>query len=132
MISVKFSGSIDKKKLANAAKVAGFKSLAHAAAAIRLTAARSIKQGKKASPPGQPPRTRGKRRLKNAIRYAVDQKKVSALIGPDAEIAGNVGKAHEFGGDFRGEHYDRRPFMEPALDKNRAKLPEFWQNSIKS
>jgi hypothetical protein len=131
MIGMKVKIVFDKQKIINAARKAAFRSLGHAAAAIRLTADRSIREGKKPSPPGKPPRTRGKRRLKNAIRYAVDEKAQIAIIGPDATIAGTVGAAHEFGGSFRDEVYPKRPFMGPALERNEAKLPDFWRDSIK-
>lgn len=132
MIGVKVRTSFDKKAVLNAARKGTFKSLAHAAAAIRQTAARSIKDGKKPSPPGNPPHTRRGRRLRNAIRYEVDERKQRAVIGPAADIAGTSGRAHEFGGRYRDEFFPQRPFMAPALITNAARLPEFWQGSIKS
>jgi hypothetical protein len=59
MIGVKARVSFNKQAVINAARKGSFKSLAHAAAAIRQTAQRSIKDGKTPSPPGQPPHTRG-------------------------------------------------------------------------
>jgi phage gpG-like protein len=131
MIGVKVKVTFDKQKVLKAVRKASFTSLSHAAAAIRQTAARSIREGKKPSAPGKPPRTRGKRRLKNSIRYAVDERKQLAIIGPDSDIAGNVGAAHEFGGQYRDENYPARPFMAPALHKNEQRLPDFWEKSIK-
>jgi len=33
--------------------------------------------------------------------------------------------------DTKPRHYPKRPFMIPALDINRSRLPTFWANSIK-
>ncbi|MBU6174654.1 MAG: hypothetical protein KGQ60_12670, partial [Planctomycetes bacterium] len=34
-------------------------------------------------------------------------------------------------GDNKPRHYPKRPFMKPALDANRSRLPTFWANSVK-
>lgn len=34
-------------------------------------------------------------------------------------------------GDNKPRVYPKRPFMKPALDANRARLPAFWANSVK-
>jgi hypothetical protein len=39
--------------------------------------------------------------------------------------------AHEFGGHYRREHYDKRPFMGPALQKIKDRLPSMWAGSVK-
>jgi hypothetical protein len=33
--------------------------------------------------------------------------------------------------DNKPRHYPKRPFMKPALDANRSRLPMFWANSVK-
>lgn len=33
--------------------------------------------------------------------------------------------------DNKPRHYPKRPFMKPALDANRDRLPQFWSNSVK-
>ena len=118
-------------KLIKKAKEASFKNLGHAGAAIRMTARRSIKKSKGKSQEGTPPNTR-KGRLKNAIMYAVEKDKQTVVVGPDAEIAGTSGKAHEFGGRYRKENYPKRPFMAPALEKLKKRIPTMWANSVKS
>lgn len=130
MVSGKAKTNFDGRKVQKAAKAGNIQSLGHAAAAVRLTARRSIKKGKRSSAPGTPPHTQTKR-LPAAIKYAVDNRRGSALIGPDAAVVGDSGKAHEFGGLFRGEQYPRRPFMGPALEKIRPRLSDFWAGSVK-
>jgi hypothetical protein len=125
-VKVKFSG----KKVIDAARRGSIQSLGHAGAAIRLAARHSIRKSPKPSPAGSAPHTR-KGRLRNAIKYAVIAASRAVLIGPDAEIAGTSGKAHEFGGHYRNENYERRPFMGPALEKTKDRLPSFWANSVK-
>ncbi len=106
-----------------------FKSLGHAGGAIRLTAKRSIRKRKKASDPGQPPHTRDGR-LRNAIAYAVEKDKQRVVIGPQYDKIGTAGRPHEFGGRYKREKYPKRPFMRPALDKLKDRLPPLWANSI--
>ena len=112
------------------AKDATFRSLGHAGAAIRLTARRSIRKRKTASEPGQPPHTR-KGQLKRAIVYAVERQQDRVVIGPEHAVVGPSAMAHEFGGRFRGDRFDRRPFMGPALMKVKDRLPRKWAGSVR-
>jgi hypothetical protein len=130
MIAATAKTSFDSKKVRDAAKKGSITSLGHAGAALRLQARHSIRKGKKPSPAGTPPHTR-KGRLRNAIKYAVTAGKQSVVIGPDYEVAANSGMAHEFGGKFRREKYDKRPFMGPALENVKDRLPSFWAGSVK-
>jgi hypothetical protein len=57
--------------------------------------------------------------------------KQSVVIGPDYVVAADSGMAHEFGGKFRHERYPKRPFMGPALEKVKDRLPSFWAGSVK-
>jgi hypothetical protein len=120
----------DSKKIRNRAKAGNIQSLGHAAAAIRLTARRSIQKSPNASTPGTPPHTR-RGQLKNAILYAVEKDKETAVIGPDVSKVGKSGMAHEFGGRYRKENYPKRSFMGPALEKIRPRLSRMWQASVK-
>lgn len=178
----------DSRLVREKAHEASFRSLGHASAAIRLTAKRSIRRRKRPSLPGQPPHT-PTGALKRIIRYAVDQQKTTADIGPINEYAQTIWHLHEFGGVARkrlrllashrfrvGEfgpvrkrdgkrftrarlmteaqarratrlveeenqarrresrllrRYPARPFMRPALDANRSRLPQFWENSVR-
>jgi len=120
----------DARKVVNAAKRGSITSLGHAAATIRLQARHSIKQNPKKSRVGSPPNTR-KGRLRSAIKYAVSKSPLSAVIGPDAANVGASGKAHEFGGRYKKQRYERRAFMGPALEKVKPRLPSMWFGSIK-
>ncbi len=120
----------ETRRVLKKAREASFKSLGHAGAAIRMAARRSIKRGGGKSQEGTPPHTR-KGRLKNAIMYAVERERQSVVIGPDVEMAGAAGKAHEFGGRYRKENYPKRPFMGPALEKLRSRIPSMWAKSVR-
>jgi hypothetical protein len=117
-------------KVARKAKRANIESLGHAGGAIRLAAVRGIRKRKGPAPAGQPPHTHT-RRLPRAIKYAVEKKRQVVVIGPDVESFGTAGKAHEHGGRFRGERYPKRPFMAPALEKTKDRLPKFWAGSVR-
>jgi len=127
-VSVKVQTRLDKAKVKRAASTATITSLGHAGALIRKVARNSIRRGKKESPPGTPPHTR-KGQLKRAILYAKDDG--SVVVGPSAEIVGESGKAHEFGGRYRSERFPKRPFMGPALEKARDRLPKLWRASVR-
>ncbi len=130
MIGVRVKTKNSMARVLAKAKQGNFKSLGHAGAAIRLVARRSIRRRKTASMPGSAPNTR-RGRLKQSIRYALDKQRGVVLIGPDFEVVGTAGKAHEFGGRFRREVYPKRPFMGPALEKVKDRLPSMWASSIR-
>lgn len=133
MIGLKCRAKLDVKKIRRRVDQGNFRSLAHAAATIRLVARRSIRQRKDPklhSPIGSPPFTHTKR-LRNAIMYAVDRFRTRAVIGPAKRIVGTSGAAHEFGGEYKGRRYPKRPFMGPALMKVRHRLPRKWRNSVR-
>jgi len=44
---------------------------------------------------------------------------------------GLIAEENERRSDNRPRHYPKRPFMKPALEANRSRLPTFWANSIK-
>jgi hypothetical protein len=117
-------------KVARKAKRANIESLGHAGGAIRLAAVRSIRKRQGPAPAGQPPHTHT-RRLPRAIKYAVEKSRQAVVIGPDVESLGTAGKAHEHGGRYRRERYPRRPFMGPALEKTKTRLPKFWAGSVR-
>lgn len=130
MVRAKVKTRFDGKKVTAAAARANITNLGHAGAAIRLAARHSIRKAKGPSAPGTPPHTR-RGRIRNAIKYALTPGKQSVVVGPDYEVAGDSGAAHEFGGRFRNEDYDKRPFMGPALEKVKDRLPPMWAGSVK-
>lgn len=97
-------------------------------AAYVMTVARNrIKRGDKPGPPGGPVRTK-RGAFKKAIVFALETAEGDstqrAVIGPSALFVGPVGKAHEFGGEFRGDQFPARPNMGPALQTALPRLPE--------
>jgi hypothetical protein len=115
-----------KKATARALKIAGFE--------IRKSAIESIESVPTRLPSfaGQPPHTHKGNYLKRAILYSVDEAEETAVIGPSIDKVGTSGKAHEFGGDYKGTEYPARPFMGPALKKNLRNIPLFWTSQINS
>ncbi len=134
MIRLSARGSIDYRRTMAAVKRAEIRSLSHAAAAIRLYAARSIRKSPRRQPsaPGAPPHTR-RGLLPRSILYALlEERSVPvALVGPAFNLVNLAGKAHEFGGLFRGRDYPARPYMRPALSMISNRLPDFFANSVK-
>lgn len=195
MIGLRSRVKLNDRRLTRKVDQASFRSLVHAAGAIRLTASRSIRRRKSGKPsePGTPPNTRTGN-LKRAIRYEIDKRAgvvVGADIGPVNLKGGRLWDLHEYGGVSRhrrllkehvfspgeygpirikqvgyntgfhrtklrtraqanratrllneenirrrgiaaaGRRYPKRPFMGPALEKNRSRLPRFWANSVR-
>ncbi|HYW78050.1 MAG TPA: hypothetical protein VE890_00675 [Thermoguttaceae bacterium] len=131
MIRLQSRTHFDGRKVHQKAKQANITNLGHAGAALRLIARRSIRQRKGPAPAGSPPHTHT-RRLPRAILYAVDRQRSLVVIGPAKHLAGTSGRAHEHGGQYRGERYERRPFMGPALVKIKNRLPKLWAGSVKT
>jgi phage gpG-like protein len=129
MIAVKVTTKKSIDKVKRKAEQGNFKSLGHAAATIRLIARRSIRRRQTAAMPGSPPHTR-QGQLKRSIMYAIDKQRGVALIGPSFDFVGTAGKAHEFGGRYRRERYPKRPFMGPALEKVKDRLPSLWASRM--
>ena len=130
MVGMKVKTKSQMQKVVRKAKRGNIESLGHAGAAIRLVAKRSVRKKKGPAPAGQPPHTHTKR-LPRAIKYAVEKQRGRVVIGPDVESFGTAGKAHEHGGVYKQEHYEQRPFMGPALEKTKERLPRMWAGSVK-
>lgn len=127
MFGLKIKTEDRTKRVKDAADKAAFRNFGHAAASIRKDVVASIETSPEPSPPGEPPHTR-RRLLPRAMRFAVD--KQGAVIGPMASVAGQVGSAHEFGGQFRGDQYPERPFMLPALERAVPRFAGQWRGLI--
>jgi hypothetical protein len=130
MIGMRSESEFDVEAVRKRAERGSFRSLSHAAAAIRLTARRSIRKSTSYSAPGTPPHTR-RGQLRGAIVYAVERHADRALIGPTHERVGASGMAHEFGGKYRRERYPKRPFIAPALEKVAPRLAGLWEGSVR-
>jgi hypothetical protein len=131
MIRMRATSRFEERGMRRRAAEGSIRSLEHAGAALRLTARRSIRRSRKASPPGQPPHTR-RGQLKRAVRYVVEKERGRVLIGPAYTVVGRSAAAHEFGGRYKRQVYPKRPLMGPALLKIRSRLPRMWADSIKA
>lgn len=106
-----------------------FKNIMHAIATIAKDAKASIKRSDKPANPGQPIHTR-KGDAKLAIRFAADPEKKSAVAGMRFSVVGESGRAHEIGGEFKGERYEKRPTMLPALERAVPRMAGQFTGSI--
>jgi phage gpG-like protein len=127
VIDTKTVVQIDTAAVEDAVEKAAYRNFNHAAASLRKEAQASIKKAAEIPPPGKPPRTK-KGLLRRAIRYSANED--GAVIGPAASIAGTVGAAHEFGGRYKKGIFDKRPFMEPALQASLSRFAGSWQGSV--
>lgn len=139
-------GFFDRDAVVKALDKVTFKALSRFGGNVRLTAQRSIrKESKKhkVSEPGKPPITHpspGDFLLRKWILYSYDQVRKSVVIGP-AVLPGAAGppalQALEYGGKVRikGKGRDRvvtiraRPFMNPAFELGKKKLPQFFEEA---
>jgi len=130
MIGARGKVQDDFAKVVRAAKRAVIETLGHAGGYIRKVAQHSIRRSPKPSAPGTPPHTR-RGQIRRAIRYAVEKDKQSVVIGPDVDVVGTSGMAHEFGGKYKRQRYPKRPYMGPALKETEPQLPDMWKDSVR-
>jgi ketosteroid isomerase-like protein len=112
MIKTNYKAKLNTKKVQKNIQKANFKSVEHAAAAIRLTAIRLIRTGKKKdgqrihARPGEPPKkwtNKSGRHIKRSIGYTKAQniglRGTSATVYASPEESGDqIYKMHEYGG----------------------------------
>jgi hypothetical protein len=118
------------------------KVLSQAGAFIRTAARTSIRKRKGTAPPGKPPYSH-EGSLRKLILFGYDRASDSVVVGPVGFAKSTAPKALEHGGEtvvhvrHKGRLVSRkvriaaRPFMAPALEKERPKLPLLWRNSIR-
>lgn len=80
--------------------------------------------------PGSPPHTHTGT-LPHSIGFAYDQFAESVVVGANHEEAGTFASLHELGGRRFGNTYPPRPFMRPALQKVKSRLPAAWAGSVR-
>lgn len=111
---------------------------------VRQTARRSIRRRKKASQPGRPPSSHTGL-LKKFIWFGYDTVRRSVVIGPvrlSQKGRGEAPSALEHGGIVtmrsrrRGGKRTKarirpRPFMGPAMEREKPNLPALWRDSVK-
>jgi hypothetical protein len=130
----------DRKAVTDKVDKAARRVLSRFGAFVRRTAKSSIRKRKKPAPPGQPPSSHTGL-LKKFIFFGYEPGRKSVVIGP-VRLGGKIGDAPhalEHGGtssviEKRRERKLRmaaRPFMGPALQKEKPKLPGMWADSVK-
>lgn len=108
---------------------------------VRRTARSSIRKRKKTSAPGAPPSSHSGL-LKKFIFFGYEPRKRSVVIGPVRLTQKGRGEAPpllEYGGttavERRGKRKSARirarPFMGPAMAKEKPKLPAMWRDSVR-
>ncbi len=132
----------DRPKVKRAVDAARRRVLSKAGAFIRQTARTSIRKRKGTSKPGAPPHSHVGL-LRRFILFGYDKQSDSVVIGPVGFRASSAPRVLERGGTTtvarrrRGKRTERRvriaarPYMQPALEKERPKLPELWRNSVR-
>lgn len=143
MFSMKVKGLFfDAPKVLRAVDKAKRKVLSRAGAFIRRTARQSIRKRKATSLPGKPPSSH-EGSLKRGIFFSYDPQNDSVIIGPVGFAGSEAPAVLEGGGTVtvtqrrRGQRVKRRvrikprPYMGPALAKERPNLPKRWANSVR-
>ena len=111
---------------------------------VRRTAKQSIRKRKRVSQPGKPPSSHIGL-LKKFIYFGFDVVRRSVVIGPvrlTQKGRGDAPSALEYGGTVTLEPRRRRdkkrrarirprPFMGPAMEKEKQQLPALWRDSVK-
>jgi hypothetical protein len=139
----------DRAAVMKAADAGTRKVLSKFGAFVRTSAKSSIRKRRRASEPGMPPSSHTGL-LKKFIFFGYDASKKSVVIGPTLlnGKAGTAPEALEYGGTAvlmvrkqgmtrKGQRekkviqIKKRPYMQPAFDKNLPQLPSLWANSIK-
>ena len=135
----------DRKAVTGAVDRATRKVLSRFGAFVRTTARHSIRKRKAVSQPGHPPSSHVGT-LKRLIFFGYDPAKKSVVIGPtplggEAVVPELLEQDHTAGTTrrVRGKRhgkavvmtYRARPFMGPAMEQEKPKLPALWAGSVK-
>ena len=62
--------------------------------------------------------------------FAVERNGRGAVVGPAFSRVGTVGEAHELGATYKGQEFDKRPFMGLALEQNVDRMAPEWLNTV--
>lgn len=125
-------GSVDKATRRALSKFGAF---------VRKSSRSSIRIRKAVSRPGAPPSSHTGL-LKRLILFGYDPRKRSVVIGPvrfTRRAGGEAPSLLEYGGRGTVTRFDKkkratwspRPFMGPAMEKEKSKLPAIWRDSVK-
>ena len=131
----------DREAVTSKVAPATRKVLSKFGAFVRRSAKGSIRNRRKASPPGSPPSSHTGL-LKKFIFFGYEPAKRSVVIGPARLSQKGRGEAPhllEYGGTGtvqrkgkrRRSRIRARPFMAPAAEKEHPKLPAMWRDSVR-
>lgn len=131
----------DRKAVIDKTDAATRRVLSKFGAFVRTGAKSSIRKRKKSSAPGSPPSSHTGL-LKRLIFFGYDTEKRSVVIGPERLNGHGQGEAPAIleyggrttiksGGKRKQVVYRARPYMQPAFEKEKPKLPALWANSVK-
>ncbi|MEW6198047.1 MAG: hypothetical protein AB1601_05205 [Planctomycetota bacterium] len=132
----------DKKTVLRAVDKAKRAVLSKAGAFIRTTAKHSIRTKKGSAPPGKPPHSH-EGSLRRLIYFGYDRASDSVVVGPVGFKRSTAPNVLEFGGKTEVKRRRRgkviktratvqeRPYMGPALEKERPNLPKRWAGSVR-
>ncbi len=134
----------DRKAVTSRVDRAARRVLSKFGAFVRRRAKSSIHKRKRASAPGEPPSSHSGL-LRRFIFFGYDRTRRSVVIGPQMlnQKIGDAPHALEHGGTStvveglrsrRGKRrvkISARPFMGPAFERERPKLPKMWANSVR-
>lgn len=133
----------DRKAVLDAVDKAKRAVLSKAGAFIRTVARTSIRKRTGSAPPGSPPHSHVGL-LRNFILFGYDRDSDSVVVGPAKLNKPNEApRVLEHGGVTTATRFARgrlrrrrvrvaaRPFMGPALEKERPRLPALWRNSVR-
>ena len=141
MIGMKFKQMFfTSKAVLSATDRATRRVLSRFGAYVRRTAKSSIRKRKAISRPGSPPSSHTGL-LRRFILFGYDPAKRSVVIGPAKLTHGDRGEAPallEYGGttalkrsgNRRRARFGARPYMGPAFEKEKTKLPQMWRDSV--
>jgi hypothetical protein len=130
----------DRKAVTSAVDRATRKVLSAFGAFVRTAAKHSIRKRKAVSQPGSPPSSHVGT-LRRLIFFGYDPARKSVVIGPTplgSEV--EAPPLLEYGGRARRKNrkgrnviatYKARPFMGPAFEQEKPKLPAMWAGSVK-
>jgi hypothetical protein len=137
----------DRPRVQKAVSHANRRALSRAGAFVRTRARTSMRKRRGTSPPGQPPFAH-EGSLRRMILFGYEPSRETVVVGPVGFRSSDAPNVLEFGGRttvVRRRRSSRsgqrviktrvriaaRPYMAPALDKERPKLPALWRNSVR-
>ena len=129
----------DRNKVTGVVNRAERRVLSRFGAFVRTGARSSIRKRKRVSSPGSPPSSHTGL-LKRTIFFVYDPKKSNVIIGPVLLGKGtNAPELLEHGGAATRRRrkrrvratYRPRPFMGPAFEREKPKLPQMWRDSVR-